>query len=132
MDDRSDGRAPAVGAGAWTHHAVQLRLVDAIRALTWREVEAGDLSATESGPVLLVSNHFGGAADAIVLMSVLPRRPRILADDTIWRYPVARQAMEWLGAIPVHRGRSRTGEEAHGGTDNTDMFASSHRGSGAR
>ena len=121
-----NGAPSAVGAGSWTHHALQLRLVDAIRALTWREVAAGDLAPTESGPVLLVSNHFGGAADAIVLMSVLPRRPRILADDTIWRYPVARQVMEWLGAIPVHRGRSRTGGEAHSGADNTDMFASSH------
>ncbi len=113
-------------AGTWSHHPVQLRLIDAIAAVTWREVSAGDLEPTARGPLLLVSNHFGGAADAIVLMSVLPRRPRILADDTIWRYPVARQVMEWLGAIPVHRGRSGTGGEAHSGSDNTDMFSSCH------
>ncbi len=112
--------------GSWTDHPVQLRLIDAIAAVTWREVAAGDLAPTEDGPVLLVSNHFGGAADAIVLMSVLPRRPRILADDTIWRYPVARQVMSWLGAIPVHRGRSRSGGEAKSGADNTDMFSSCH------
>lgn len=113
-------------AGTWSHHPVQLRLLDGIAAVTWREVSAGDLSPTEEGPLLLVSNHFGGAADAIVLMSVLPRRPRILADDTIWRYPVARQVMEWLGAIPVHRGRSAKGGEAHSGSDNTDMFSACH------
>jgi glycerol-3-phosphate O-acyltransferase/dihydroxyacetone phosphate acyltransferase len=121
----ADSRKPD-NAGSWSHHPVQLRLMNSIAALTWREVSAGDLTAGAEGPVLLVSNHFGGAADAIVLMSVLPRRPRILADDTIWRYPVARQVMEWLGAIPVHRGRSARGGAAHSGADNTDMFASCH------
>lgn len=113
-------------AGAWTHHPLQARLVGGISAVTWRDVAASDLAATEAGPVVLVANHFGGAADAIVLMDVLPRRPRILADDTIWRYPVARQVMDWLGAIPVHRGRSAHGGDAHSGVDNTDMFASCH------
>lgn len=107
-------------AGEWVHHRILRRLVDGIAYLTWREVAIDDLDATSSGPVLLVSNHFGGVSDALVLMSVLPRRPRILADDAIWRVPVAKQVMEWIGAIPVHRGRSGT-------TDNADMFAAAHR-----
>lgn len=109
------GRTP----GVWTRHRALRRLVDAVAWVTWREVAIDDLDATDSGPVLLVANHFGGVSDAVVLMSVLPRRPRILADDGIWRYPIARQAMEWIGAIPVHRGHS-------GSTDNADMFASAH------
>ncbi len=112
--------------GGWRHHLAQARLVGAISRLTWREVESHDVSPTATGPIILVANHFGGAADAIVLMSVLPRRPRILADDTIWRFPVARQVMEWIGAIPVHRGRTATGGASHSGQDNTDMFASTH------
>jgi 1-acyl-sn-glycerol-3-phosphate acyltransferase len=100
---------------------VQWRLVKLISAVTWRGVESDDTGATVEGPVLLVANHFGGAADAVVLMDVLPRRPRILADDKIWTIPVARQMMQWLGAIPVHRGRG------HEGSDNTDMFAECHR-----
>ena len=79
--------------GAWVHHRVLRRLVDGIAYLTWREVAIDDLDATDDGPVLLVSNHFGGVSDALVLMSVLPRRPRILADDATWRVPVARQVM---------------------------------------
>ncbi len=118
--------APVDHVGSWSRHRLQARLVSAISAVTWREVESGDLSDTARGPVLLVANHFGGAADAIVLMSVLPRRPRILADDTIWRYPVARQVMEWIGAIPVHRGRGATGGSARSGQDNSDMFSTSH------
>jgi 1-acyl-sn-glycerol-3-phosphate acyltransferase len=105
--------------GAWIHHRVLRRLVDAIAFLTWREVAIDDLEATDDGPVLLVSNHFGGVSDALVLMSVLPRRPRILADDAIWKVPVAKQVMEWIGAIPVHRGHAGT-------TDNADMFAAAH------
>ena len=107
------------GAGEWTRHRVLRRLVDAVAWITWREVAIDDLEATDDGPVLLVANHFGGLSDAIVLMSVLPRRPRILADDAIWKVPVAKQVMEWVGAIPVHRGHS-------GKTDNTDMFAAAH------
>jgi 1-acyl-sn-glycerol-3-phosphate acyltransferase len=100
---------------------VQWRLVKLISAVTWRNVESDDTDRATEGPVLLVANHFGGAADAVVLMDVLPRRPRILADDKIWTIPVARQIMQWLGAIPVHRGRG------HEGSDNTDMFAECHR-----
>jgi 1-acyl-sn-glycerol-3-phosphate acyltransferase len=104
---------------------VQWRLIKLISSVTWREVESDDTLDTAEGPVLLVANHFGGAADAVVLMDVLPRRPRILADDKIWTIPIARQAMDWLGAIPVHRGRG--GE----GSDNTDMFAECHSALGA-
>ena len=107
-------------AGSWRDHRVQWRLVKLISGVTWRAVESDDTAATESGPVLLVANHFGGAADAVVLMDVLPRRPRILADDQIWTVLVARQMMEWLGAIPVHRGHG------HEGSDNTDMFSECH------
>lgn len=109
------GRTP----GVWARHRILRRLVDGVAWVTWREVAIDDLDATDSGPVLLVANHFGGVSDAIVLMSVLPRRPRILADDQIWKVPVVRQFMGWIGAIPVHRGHSGT-------SDNTDMFASAH------
>jgi 1-acyl-sn-glycerol-3-phosphate acyltransferase len=109
------GRSP----GVWAKHRALRRVVDAVAWVTWREVAIDDLDATDRGPVLLVANHFGGASDAIVLMSVLPRRPRILADDAIWKVPVARQVMEWVGGIPVHRGHSGT-------TDNSDMFTAAH------
>lgn len=107
-------------AGSWARNRILRRVVDGAAYLTWREVAIDDLAATADGPVLLVANHFGGFADALVLMSVLPRRPRILADDSIWKAPVVRWVMDWVGAIPVHRGHSGT-------TDNTDMFAAAHR-----
>ncbi|MFV0316089.1 MAG: 1-acyl-sn-glycerol-3-phosphate acyltransferase [Microthrixaceae bacterium] len=115
-----------LGRGAWTRHPLLARVVSGVASVTWRQVDSGDLADTDRGPVLVVANHFGGAADAIVLMSVLPRRPRILADDTIWRYPVAKQIMEGIGAIPVHRGRSAKGGPASKGQDNSDMFGACH------
>ncbi|HTO01531.1 MAG TPA: 1-acyl-sn-glycerol-3-phosphate acyltransferase [Microthrixaceae bacterium] len=109
-----------VGAGAWTDHRILRRLIEAVSWVTWREVAIDDMDAVATGPVLLVANHFGGISDAIVLMSVLPRRPRILADDQIWKVPIVRSAMNSAGGIPVHRGNS-------GRTDNTDMFAAAHK-----
>jgi glycerol-3-phosphate O-acyltransferase/dihydroxyacetone phosphate acyltransferase len=106
--------------GSWARNRLLRRVVDGLAFLTWREVAIDDLGATAEGPVLLVANHFGGFADALVLMSVLPRRPRILADDSIWKVRVVGWLMDWVGAIPVHRGHRGT-------TDNTDMFAAAHR-----
>ncbi len=59
--------------------------------------------------MLIVANHFGGAADAVVLMSALSRRPQILADEKIWKVPVAHQMMNRLGAIQVRRGKAGSG-----------------------
>lgn len=108
-----------IGEGDWSDHRVLRRLVDAIAWITWREVAIDDLAATARGPVLLVANHFGGVSDAIVLMSVLPRRPRVLADDQVWKVKPVGAFMDAIGAIQVHRG-------SRGSTDNSDMFAAAH------
>ncbi|MFZ4518614.1 MAG: 1-acyl-sn-glycerol-3-phosphate acyltransferase [Microthrixaceae bacterium] len=104
--------------GTWAAHRFLRRIVTVAARLVYRDIDTDDLSDLEDGPVVVVANHFGGLADAIVLMAVLPRRPRILADDAIWRVPVARSVMRGIGAVPVHRGRS-------GSTDNHSMFATS-------
>ncbi|MFM7509503.1 MAG: 1-acyl-sn-glycerol-3-phosphate acyltransferase [Actinomycetota bacterium] len=101
---------------SWGEHRFLYRLVRIAARLVWRDIDTDDLRDLADGPVLVVANHFGGLADALVLMSVLPRRPRILADDAIWRIPPARWVMNQIGAVAVHRGRS-------GSTDNSSMFA---------
>jgi 1-acyl-sn-glycerol-3-phosphate acyltransferase len=111
---------PAVAPGpeaGWGPHPYLRRLVRAVTSLVYRHIDTDDLSDLDDGPVLVVANHFGGLADALVLMAVLPRRPRILADDSIWEVPVVGRVMRAVGAVPVHRGNA-------GGTDNTSMFAS--------
>ncbi|MEL7210194.1 MAG: 1-acyl-sn-glycerol-3-phosphate acyltransferase, partial [Actinomycetota bacterium] len=70
-------------------------------------------------PQLTVSNHFGGLADGLLLLDVLPRRPGIVARDVIWRVPVAGRLMSWIGGIPVHKP-----EDRGSATSNDEMFAS--------
>jgi len=108
--------APAEHGPSWAEHRFLFRLVRVVARLVWRDIDTDDLSDLGTGPVVVTANHFGGLADALVLMSVLPRRPRILADDAIWRIPPARWVMNRIGAVAVHRGRSGT-------TDNRSMFA---------
>ena len=112
---------PVAGATAradtgWVEHRFLYRIVRVAARLVWREIDSDDLRDLADGPVVVTANHFGGLADALVLMSVLPRRPRILADDAIWKVPVAGWVMRRIGAVAVHRGRSGT-------TDNRSMFA---------
>ena len=57
---------------------------------------------TSRGPQLSVSNHFGGFSDALIQAYALDRVPRFIARDVIWRYPVAKQVMEFVRAIPTH------------------------------
>lgn len=76
---------------------------------------------TAGGPVLAVSNHFGGLSDGVLLVDSLPRMPRIVARDVIWRVPVVGAIASQIGMIPVHRA-------ADGGpTGNDEMFASAYR-----
>lgn len=91
--------------------------------LTYREIEVVAVGDTPPGPAVLVSNHFGGVADALLLGSVTRRFPRIVARDLIWKYPVARQIMTAIGAIPVHR----RADTAGGKPDNDAMFASCYQ-----
>lgn len=91
----------------------------AVRAL-YRSVEVYEAAdSPQSGPVLAVSNHFGGFADPLLLVSVSPRTPRIVARDKIWKIPIARSVMRWLRAIPVHKP-----EEHDNRSHNDQMFAS--------
>jgi 1-acyl-sn-glycerol-3-phosphate acyltransferase len=73
------------------------------------------------GAEVTVSNHFGGFADPLLLMSVLPRRPRIIARDKIFKIPVVGWIMRWLGGIPVHRAVDK------GRSGNDQMFASCYK-----
>ena len=76
---------------------------------------------TSRGPQLGVSNHFGGFADPLVLIRTTDRVPRFVARDVIWRYPIAKQVMNWVKAIPVHK------PEDTGRSRNDEMFGSTYQ-----
>jgi len=89
----------------------------------YRSVEVYQAAdAPAAGPVVGVSNHFGGFSDALLLLHVSERVPRILARDMIWRNPVGRAVMNWIGAIPVHKPEDHAGHAS-----NDQMFASAYR-----
>lgn len=96
------------------------KLATALVRSLYRRVEV--YRSTEpvlSGPELIVSNHFGGFADPLLLLSASSRLPRILARDKIWEIPVAGWAMSRVGAIPVHKPEDGSGS-------NDEMFASAY------
>lgn len=94
------------------------KLVSFLTRMTYREVEVHWQPAADHGRVT-VSNHFGGFSDALVLLSVLPTRPGIVARDVIWKIPVVGWLMNWIGGIPVHKA-----DDGGSGSSNDQMFAS--------
>ena len=75
---------------------------------------------TTPGPMLVVANHFGGVADAVLVVLASSRRPRIVAADRIWKIPLVGRVLDAIGAIPIHQRRD-------GASGNQDAFASCHR-----
>jgi 1-acyl-sn-glycerol-3-phosphate acyltransferase len=96
------------------------KIVSFLARAVYREIEIYvPERVPPSAPLVTVSNHFGGFSDALVLLSILPRRPGIVARDVIWRIPPAAWLMNWIGAIPVHKP-----EDKGSATSNDEMFAS--------
>ncbi len=100
------------------------KLVSFLTRAVYRDVEVyWAAPATSDAPQLTVANHFGGFSDGLVLLYVFPdRRPGIIARDVIWKIPVARSLMNWIGAIPVHKP-----EDRGSATSNDQMFSSCYR-----
>jgi glycerol-3-phosphate O-acyltransferase/dihydroxyacetone phosphate acyltransferase len=86
----------------------------------WRDVDVHwSTPAQTTGPELTVANHFGGVADALLILHAMPRPPGIVARDVIWKVPVVGWLMNLVGAIPVHKPDDRGPA-----TSNDQMFAS--------
>jgi 1-acyl-sn-glycerol-3-phosphate acyltransferase len=96
------------------------KIVSFLSRAVYREIEVYNPERVPPGsPLVTVSNHFGGFADALILLSVLPRRPGIVARDVIWKIPPAAWLMNWIGGIPVHKP-----EDKGSATSNDEMFGS--------
>lgn len=67
------------------------------------------------GPTLLVASHFGGFADPVMLLSVLPSTPRYLAKSTLWDAFWLAPLLNAVHAIPIYRAQDG-GTEANLGT----------------
>lgn len=95
------------------------RIARMLANLVYRDIDVHlPEQALPDGPVLAVANHFGGLADGVLLVDSLPRMPRVVARDVIWRIPVLGRIFTALGGIPVHRPADR------GPASNDAMFGS--------
>lgn len=98
-------------------------LVTAATDTAFRSVEVRRPAREPVGPVLVIANHGGGLGDILTVIAGCRRFPRFLARDIIWKFPIARQIVNAVGAIPVSR-RQDHGDRA----DNTSMFAAAYQG----
>lgn len=98
-------------------------LVTAATDTAFRSVDVRRQTPEPRGAVLVVANHGGGLGDIVTVIAGCRRFPRFLARDIIWKFPIAKQIMNAVGAIPVSR-RQDHGSKA----DNTSMFAAAFDG----
>lgn len=96
------------------------KLAGLIVSGVYRHVEVYRTEDTPGVPQMSVSNHFGGFTDPLLLIYAMPRLPRIMARDVIWKVPVVAWIMKWVQAIPVHK------PEDGGPRSNEVMFASAY------
>jgi 1-acyl-sn-glycerol-3-phosphate acyltransferase len=74
-------------------------------SLFYREVRVvGADRIPVRGPLLVAANHFNSLADALILMSVLPRRPAFASAVFLFRKPLLGTVMRWMECVPIHRG----------------------------
>lgn len=72
--------------------------------------------------MLVVSNHFNGFVDPVMLVRVLGRVPRFLAKSTLWNVVVARPFLTLAGVIPVYR----KADVGTGTAQNASTFSACH------
>lgn len=85
------------------------------------EVDSSDRIPTDR-PLLIVANHFNGLVDAVLLALIIRGVPRFIAKGTLWRSPLVRPLLAFVGLVPVSRP-----EDSDGAVDNAAMFERAHR-----
>lgn len=71
------------------------------------------------GPLVVAANHHNSVVDAMLLVAVVPRPLRTLANAPLFRHPLIGPFLRAIGALPVHR-RQEAGDDP---TRNAALFA---------
>jgi 1-acyl-sn-glycerol-3-phosphate acyltransferase len=72
-----------------------------------------------AGPLIVASNHHNSVVDAMLLLAVIPRHLRTLANAPLFHHPLIGPFLRLLGALPVHRRQEAGNDPAR----NAALFA---------
>jgi 1-acyl-sn-glycerol-3-phosphate acyltransferase len=101
-------------------YALVRRLVRFLLALFYRRIEVVGLEhVPRSGPLIVAANHHNSVVDAMLLIAVLPRRLRTLANAPLFKHPFMGPFLRLVGALPVHRRKEAGNDPAR----NAALFA---------
>ncbi|MBI2468118.1 MAG: 1-acyl-sn-glycerol-3-phosphate acyltransferase, partial [Candidatus Rokubacteria bacterium] len=92
-------------------YALVRGLVRFLLGIFYRRIEViGAERVPRDGPLILAANHHNSIVDAMLLLSVIPRRLRTLANAPLFRHPLIGPFLRLVGALPVHR-RQEAGDD---------------------
>ncbi len=74
-----------------------------------------------AAPLIVAANHHNSIVDAMILIAVMPRPLRVLANAPLFRHPLIGPFLRLIGGLPVYR-RKEAGNDADPAR-NTDLFA---------
>jgi glycerol-3-phosphate O-acyltransferase/dihydroxyacetone phosphate acyltransferase len=95
-------------------------LVRLLLQFFYRRIEVVGLDHVPAGgPLIVAANHHNSVVDAMLLIAVIPRRLRTLANAPLFAHPLIGPFLRLLGALPVHR-RQEAGDDP---TRNAALFA---------
>jgi len=100
-------------------YALVRGLVQFLLGLFYRRIEVvGAEHVPPVGPLILAANHHNSLVDAMLLLAIIPRRLRTLANAPLFRHPLIGPFLRLVGALPVHR-RQEAGDDP---ARNTELF----------
>ena len=95
-------------------------LVRLMLAVFYRRIEVVGLERIPTnGALIVAANHHNSVVDAMILLSVVPRRLRPLATAPLFSHPLLGPLLRLAGALPVHR-RQEAGDDP---TRNDALFS---------
>ena len=95
-------------------------LVRTLLSLFYRRLDVvGAERIPTAGPLIVAANHHNSLVDAMILLAVVPRRLRTLANAPLFRHPLIGPFLRLLGALPVHRRQEAGNDPAR----NAELFA---------
>src|ERR1051325_9393825 len=99
-------------------------MIRMLLAVFYRRIEViGAERIPDRGGLIVAANHHNSLVDAMILLAVVPRRLRTLAQAQLFDHPLIGPFLRRLGALPVHR-RQEAGDDP---LKNESLFAETTR-----